>query len=149
MAQDGVHLIATLGGFDKSVVAKQAAVVRREAAVDPGGGHSPFGHLFAFATEADLNQWDKVSDVDGARSFLLRILHSGRGSALVAARALAEHPDAEGTAEAIRSTWDTLPRESVVFAVWAYLKLMGDDPGEVVSLAHSRNENVRQGSGDD
>ena len=144
LRSDWVHLIATLGGFDKSVVAKQAAVVRREAAVDPGGGHSPFGHLFAFATEADLNQWDKVSDVDGARSFLLRILHSGRGSALVAARALAEHPDAEGTAEAIRSTWDTLPRESVVFAVWAYLKLMGDDPGEVVSLAHSRNENVRQ-----
>ena len=58
--------------------------------------------------------------------------------------ALAEHPNAEGTAKAIRSTWDTLPRESVEFAVWVYLKLVGDDAGEVVSLAHSRNENVRQ-----
>ena len=141
---DWVQLIATLGGFDKGVVARQAAIVRREAAVDPGGRRSPFGHLFAFASKADLNQWDKVSDVEGARSLLLRILHSGRGSVLVAAWALAEHPDEEGTAEAIRSTWDTLPRESVVSAVWVYLKLVGDDAGEVVSLAHSQNENVRQ-----
>ena len=65
---------------------------------------------------------------------------------MVAARALAAHPDAKGTAETLRITWDALPRESVVFAVWSHLELMKGmkgGGGQVALLAHSLNENVR------
>lgn len=143
LRRDWINLIATLGGFDKGIIAAQAAVVEREQAFEPGR-HSPFVDLYAFARAAELSQWDRVSDVEGPRSLLLRVLHGRRGSAMVAARALAEHPDAKGTAEALRSTWDTLPRESVVFAVWSYLELMEGGRERVASLAHSRNENVRE-----
>lgn len=140
---DWIDVIATLGGFEKGVIAAQAGVVEREQAFD-SGGHSPFVDLYAFTTTAELSQWGRVSNAKRARSLLLRILRSGRGSAMVAARALAEHPDREGTAAAIQSTWDTLPRDSVIFAVWAYLKLMGEKEGLVASLADSRNDHVRE-----
>ena len=141
--RDWIDLIVTLGGFEEGVIAAQAAVVEREQAFEPGS-HSPFVDLYAFAKAAELSHWNRVSDVEGARSLLLRILYSRRGSAIVAARALAEHPDGKGTAEAIRSTWGRLPRESVLFAVWSYLELVGKEEGQVASLAHSRNENVRE-----
>ena len=72
------------------------------------------------------------------------ILRGRRASALVAARALAEHPDRNGTATMIRSMLCELPRECVALAVWAYLRLSDDEVGEVFLLAHSRNESVRE-----
>ena len=63
---------------------------------------------------------------------------------MVAARVLAGYPDAEGAAEEIRRTWDTLPWESVVFAVWSYLQLTGEEKERIASLARSDNEHVRE-----
>ena len=143
LRRDWIDLVATLGGIDKGVIAAQAAVAKREQA-SGSGRHSPFVDLYAFANEAELCHWDGVSDAKRARPLLLRVLHSRRGSAMVAARVLAGYPDAEGAAEEIRRTWDTLPWESVVFAVWSYLQLTGEEKERIASLARSDNEHVRE-----
>ena len=144
LRREWLNLIATLGGFDRGVIAKQAAIVKREEEIEPEEKYKPFGDLFTFARRADLTGWGQVSNVKEARLLLLRILRGRRASALVAARALAEHPDRRGTATMIRSMLCELPRECVALAVWAYLRLSDDEAGEVVSLAHSRNESVRE-----
>ena len=144
LRKEWLLLIATLGGFDNGVVAKQAAIVEREAAFDPQNTYSPFYDLSAVGHRANLNQWDRVTDVEGSRALLLRILHSRSGSALVAAQALAEHPDRGGTADIIGDTLCTLPRESVRPAVWAYLNLVSDLTGGTAALARWDNENVRE-----
>ena len=141
---DWLRLIAALGGFDTGVIASQAAVVIREASFEGGTGHRPFVDLLEHADEETLDRWEGVVDVEGARALLLRVLHAPRGAAMVAARALAEHPDREGTASVVRSAWHGLPRESVVCAVWCYSQLAGDDAEEVAALSFSSNEHVRE-----
>ena len=144
LRREWLNLIATLGGFDIGVVAKQATIVEREAMIEPEEKYKPFGDLFAFARRADLTGWGQVSNVEEARLFLLRVLSGRRASALVAARALAEHPDRNGTATMIRAMFCELPRGCVALAVAAYLRLVGDEMREVMSLAHSGNESVRE-----
>lgn len=119
LRREWLNLMATLGGFDMGVVAKQAAIVESEAMIEPEEKYKPFGNLFAFARRADLTGWGQVPNVEEARLFLLRVLSGHRASALVAARALAEHPDRKGTATMIRAMFCELPRECVALAVGA------------------------------
>jgi hypothetical protein len=139
-----VHLIATLGAFDEGVLAAEANIVQREVASDSLGSYKAFFSLFGVSPGTDLKHWDRVPDAGAARDVLLRVLHTQRGSAVVAAVALAEHPDRRETAKMIEQRFHDLPYESVVPAVWAVVSLLGEAESEIGRLSRSNNENVRQ-----
>jgi len=139
-----LHVIAALGAFDEAVLAAEASIVQREIASDPLGRYKAFFSLFAVSARADLTHWDAVQNTDEARDVLLKVLHTQRGSALVAAMALANHPDRTRTARAIEHTFDELLDESVMPAVWAVLSLLGDAADDAERLSRSTNENVRE-----
>jgi hypothetical protein len=139
-----VRLIATLGAFDEAVLAAEATIVQREIASDPLGRYKPFFSLFDVSPRADLKHWEAVHDAVAARDVLLKVLHTQRGSALVAAIALAEHSDKAETARQIEQAFDELPYESVTPAVWAVVSLLGEADSEVGRLSRSNNENVRE-----
>ena len=139
-----MQLIGALGGFNMSMVAAQAEVAKRESSLDSKTELSPFFDLFQFARDRQLNQWHRVGDREAGRQLLLDVLNSPWGSAWVAAKALAEHPDKESTAAAIRARLGLLPRESVGLAVQAYLSLASDKVRAIESLSCSAKDSVRE-----
>jgi len=128
------------------VLAAQVKIVQREIAPDVTGIHRSLFSLFDVSPGAELCHWEAVPDQAQSRELLLRVLHTGRGSALVAAKALITHPDRMGTADAVEPVFDELPYESALVAVWAYLNLVGDDreKAEADRLGRSENEYVRE-----
>jgi hypothetical protein len=81
-------LISALGAFDQAVLAAQAIIVQREMASDATNGYRALFSLFDVAQRADLTHWGDIADPNEGRELLLRVLHTGRGSAVVAATAL-------------------------------------------------------------
>jgi hypothetical protein len=81
-----IELVATLGSFDRSVLAAEAAIVLDRIATF--GGHEPFFSLFDGASSRPLDDWSSVSSPEDAVRLLTRMLTWGLGSARLAASAL-------------------------------------------------------------
>ncbi len=137
-------LVSRLGGFDAAVIAAQAAILKREIGRDGTVGYRQFFSLFEVGKRAELDRWDRVSDVEAGRQVLLAVLDSPRGSAVVAALAIATHPDRPQTAKLLQESFAALPNESKTPAVWAYLNLVDDVVTEAMHLAASSDEHVRR-----
>jgi len=138
------RLIATLGGFDKTILAEQARLVQREMSFDNKRDYAPFFSLFDSARAAPLSLWERIDDPSEGRKLALAVLSSPRGSAIVAARALASHLDRKGTAESILNELSNLPRSSKMPALWAYFRLIEDHEATAAQLSVSDDETVRE-----
>lgn len=102
---DVIELIATLGRFDRSVLAVEAMIVRDRIAVF--GGHAPFFSLFDGASKRPLLAWRDVPDREDAVRLLTRMMTWGLGSARLAAAALWASPVADVAVPQLR---ELLPR---------------------------------------
>jgi hypothetical protein len=120
------RLIAALGGFDLAVLAAQARLIEAELAEDTNE-HDPFFSLFDAAHGPELARWDLVSDVAAGRQLALALLAGPRAVAVVAAQALATHPERAETAAAIEALIHELPRVDKLPAMWALLNLADPD----------------------
>lgn len=138
------RLIGELGGFDESTLGAQAKLMLQEIAGGSGRGNAAFFSLFQGAGAAELSRWTQVSDPIEARALLLRILHAPRPSAVVAAKALATHPDGDDTAQLIEKEFSKLPRESVLPAIWAHLSLVSEPDKRALLLARSQFSSIRE-----
>ena len=130
-----IRLIATLGGFDHRLIAAQAAALIQEGAFENDGAGGVFSRLFDVGEKVELVNWQGVADQSGARELLLQVLDSPDMTAVIAATALASHPDREGTATAIQSVLPDLSIDSTRAAVWAYLELVDDKEAGAMRLA--------------
>ena len=81
-----VELVATLGSFDRSVLAAEAAIVLDR--IETFGGHEPFFSRFDGASSRHLDDWGSVSSPEDPVGILIRMLTWGLGSAQLAASAL-------------------------------------------------------------
>ncbi len=93
-------LVATLGSFDRSVLAAQAQIVLRR--IEAFGEHDPFFSLFDGASRRPLQGWAAVEDADGAVALCIDMLTWGQGSAWLAASALWRAPVADLAVEPLR-----------------------------------------------
>lgn len=81
-----IDLVATLGSFDRAVLAAEAAIVLER--IEAFGGHDPFFSLFDGASSRHLDDWSSVPRTEGAVRLLTRMMTWGLGSAWLAASAL-------------------------------------------------------------
>jgi hypothetical protein len=86
-------LVATLGSFDRSVLAAEARIVLNR--IEAFGEHDPFFSLFDGAGSRPLEEWGAVSDTQGAVDLLIDMMTWGQGSARLAASALWRAPIAD------------------------------------------------------
>lgn len=100
-----VELVATLGPFDRSVLAAEARIVLDR--IDAFGGHEPFFSLFDGAARQYLDNWADVSSSEDAVDLLIEMMTWGLGSAYLAASMLWAAPIAKLAAPRLR---ELLPR---------------------------------------
>lgn len=93
-------LVATLGSFDRAVLAAQARIVLER--IEAFGEHDPFFSLFDGAARRPLQEWASVPNAQAAVALCLYMMTWGQGSARLAASALWRSPVADLAVEPLR-----------------------------------------------
>jgi hypothetical protein len=140
-----VEAVITLGGFDKSVLAAQAAILEEERDSESSGTNQAYWSLIDLHPAAPLHRWDRLTDSSAVSDLMLKVLRiGGNGARRVAAKALIHNPDKTATATAIRALIDDAPPSSALPAVWAYFQLINDVDAAVAELTGSERPGVRE-----
>jgi hypothetical protein len=149
MREPWYRLILGLGGFDASILAAQAQLVSRELAWDAAGQEDkshPRGAYFSLfdgSRPRDLEHWENIDDIQVGSDLAVHLLGGGSGLAVVAAGALANHPDRDGTGYAIERRLTDVDHRSTRAAVWAALKLSNQRDEAIRRLAEHGEPAVR------
>jgi hypothetical protein len=143
------RLVAQLGGFDVSTLAAQARLISEDLQWDESrrvGRHpdrDAYFSLFDGAEARNLEHWESVDVVEAGRDLAVHLLAGGPGLTVVAAQALATHPDRNTTAAAIERRLPDIPRRSTPAAVLAFLHASNFDSEDIERLSQHERSAVR------